>query len=559
MTSSAEKRRFRKIVLFSIGINLLMWILSLFCCPSWEANDDITMQGLLYGIYGESTSNLIYMSRMWGIILCLLIKLPFNVYIMAQVFAILLSSSIVSVVFIERFGKKGLLSVMIWCAAVFECYISLQYTKTAGLVTAAGIMGILYFVIERRDKVMTVLSGALILIGYMIRSESALLAGALCLPIILVNIFGKGKSKKDIIRTMIVPVLVIGILIGGCSIFDVFKRNSAEQERLLSRYEYYRQRLSDYHSDMNTAKLVRALSDEGKTDLLYEVCMADCWMQNDPLVFTADKLQELDEMYADEASPAVSEVVSKTLSIFLYNLRGTPMLIMMILIQLLAIAFSDKRIYPILSCILYFLTQGAMVYVGRYNLHRVTYIIILVCLMSTLYICGVPAIGSKRKDLNKILFVVVAVILVEVSVATVFMIIRNVRSNLEENTDRYSCYLEIADPDEYYMYYPTSGPAYDPSVSIYSIPQKGKDAYPLGGWDSCFNYSDGVIQHEITGNPFVECIDSDNIRILMPADDDGYNIKLLEGYIMTHYGVNVEETLERSNEFYAVYSLHSVE
>ena len=109
------------------------------------------------------------------------------------------------------------------------------------------------------------------------------------------------------------------------------------------------------------------------------------------------------------------------------------------------------------------------------------------------------------------------------------------------------------------MYYPTSGPAYDPSVSIYSIPQKGKDAYPLGGWVSCFNYSDGVIQHEITGNPFVECIDSDNIRILMPADDDGYNIKLLEGYIMTHYGVNVEETLERSNEFYAVYSLHSVE
>lgn len=559
MTSSAEKRRFRKIVLFSIGINLLMWILSLFCCPAWEANDDIAMQGLLYGIYGEGTSNLIYMSRIWGFMLSLLTKLPFNVYIMTQVLAILLSSTIVSIVFIDRFGKNGLLSVMIWCAAIFECYVFMQYTKTAGLVTTAGLVGLIYFTINRRNRIMTILSGSLILIGYMIRSESAMLAGALCLPIVLASFFEKSKNKKETIRTLIVPFLVVGILIGGCSLFDFYKKNSTEQEKLLSRYEYHRQRLSDYHSDANTAKLAESLRSEGKIDLMYEVCMADCWMQNDPAVFTVDKLQELDEMYADEEHPSVSEVVTKTLSTFFYNMRGTPLLVVMILIQVLAIVFSDKRPYPILSSLMYFLAQGAMVYVGRYNLHRITYIIILACLMSTLYICGVPAIGSKRKDLNKILFVVTAVVLFEASMAIIFLSVRNAHSELSERTEKYSRYLEIADPDEYYMYYPTSGPISDPNLSIYSIPQKGKDAYPLGGWVSCFNYSDGVIQHEITGNPFVECIDSDNIRILMPADDDGYNIKLLEGYIMTHYGVNVEETLERSNEFYAVYSLHSVE
>lgn len=555
MTDTSAKSRAGRIILFSLIANLTVWLLSLLCSSSWDDNDDIAMQGLLYGVYGTSgTSNLVFINRLLGVLLLKCAEvLPFNVYIAMHISIYFASSVFVTAILADKFGKKGALFHLIWLTSVFECYCLPQFTKTAGVAAIAGVLGLLHFTAGKRSHLKILVSMLFVVAACMVRSESLKLV-LLALSGIMIYVFvEKIRVSKDMLVRYAVVCVVAVILVAGTDLVGNALRNSGDADRAYNEYNVLRSSMVDnYNHAKNVGVVASEMSDNGDMLGLTEICMVNSWMHNDPEVFTADRMRELNGIL-DEASskPSPALILNVMRDIVFSNLSREPIFLLLLILCVNGLIFSDKRLYAGYVLLVYLFLNAYTVYNGRYNVHRVNYLILLSCIVTLMYVIGIPDLGNG-KDLKSLLKI--SVVLLPVAFACIFMILNLVTTTgniMNAAYDRYEKCSQILDPNERYMVQPDAGIAGDPSVSIYSIPAADTmHAFPMGGWMCGLPVTEDVVMCDIKGNPWTECVDSEDIRLLMPSDDDGYCIKLVESYIYYHYGIKSEETLERSNEYY---------
>lgn len=208
-------------VLFAMILNVILvaGLLILFR-PIYETNDDITLCNIVDGSWGTYSPNLVYINRLLGYLLSGLYK-TFGVISWYAVlhYAVLFFSfcAITNVVLhkIDSLYKIAVLLIFL-CVFGFETYLKIQFTKTAGVATAAGVLLLLEYISgEFRSKIRVFFGYLLALAGFMYRTDQFLLTMLLLSGIGVMILFdGKGRDWiKKIMRAFVlfVPLLVLAM------------------------------------------------------------------------------------------------------------------------------------------------------------------------------------------------------------------------------------------------------------------------------------------------------------------------------------------------------------
>ena len=198
----------------------------------YESLDDFFMHSVLTGAYGgEYDIHLYFVNAIYGVFLWPFYKILPNVgwYPLFEKAIVFCSFVAISYLLITRFKNKlGLAFTFLILASVsLDFYLHVEFTKCAGISTAAGIF--LFAIGNDERKRSYLLWGVLFMVaGYVFRKEMFLLGIPTLAVILLFNwLFARSIWKGGIIGLL----LLIGILL-GLKAFDssLYKNND---------YEYY--------------------------------------------------------------------------------------------------------------------------------------------------------------------------------------------------------------------------------------------------------------------------------------------------------------------------------
>lgn len=219
--------------LLALAANAVVLVLSL-ALGGWkyESLDDFFMHSVLTGAYGgEYDIHLYFVNAIYGVFLWPFYKILPNVgwYPLFEKAIVFCSFVPISYLLITRFKNKlGLAFTFLILACVsLDFYLHVEFTKCAGISTAAGIF--LFAIGNDERKRSYLLWGVLFMVaGYVFRKEMFLLGIPTLAVILLSNwLFARSIWKGGIIGLL----LLIGIVL-GLKAFDssLYKNND---------YEYY--------------------------------------------------------------------------------------------------------------------------------------------------------------------------------------------------------------------------------------------------------------------------------------------------------------------------------
>lgn len=210
-------------VWFAIFVNFfVLLILIVLFQPIYETNDDMAMSNIVDGSWGKYSPNLVFESRFIGFILSWLYQ-TFNVvpwYAVLQYVVLFGSFVAITNVVLHKIDS---IYQMLACLAflfvfAFESFIRIQFTKTAAVATAAGVLILLGYLSEQyKSKLKLVLGYFLAFIGSMYRIEQFFLEIFLLSGIGVIILFsGQGKERIKIIgKALILFFTLLVIVIGG--------------------------------------------------------------------------------------------------------------------------------------------------------------------------------------------------------------------------------------------------------------------------------------------------------------------------------------------------------
>lgn len=137
---------------FSLLINLVVIFVSIFLFhPFFEENDDVGIAMLVEGAYGIKDAHLIISSSVLGKILVCLQSLWGNVRWHAVLQYLFLFISFTALTYCLSKDTRGrVLSSFLLLALFYECYVALQFTKTAMVVAAIGYLILFYLADNER-------------------------------------------------------------------------------------------------------------------------------------------------------------------------------------------------------------------------------------------------------------------------------------------------------------------------------------------------------------------------------------------------------------------------
>ena len=173
---------------FSFLLNaLLLIVLLVVFRPVYETNDDFGLANMVNGVKGARDAHLIYSHYFLGLLLKVLYQLRQSVPWFSVLQYVVLYVSFTSITYVLTRRAKNQSTIwfsyllVIWFA--YEGYIKLQYTKTAGIASVAGILLLFYAVCSQRvSKSALVVGFVLGCTGFMYRyaqffAEAALMTG----------------------------------------------------------------------------------------------------------------------------------------------------------------------------------------------------------------------------------------------------------------------------------------------------------------------------------------------------------------------------------------------
>lgn len=258
-------RRRLLLLLLSLAFNIsMMFLLYRLFDPVFEGNDDITVVQFVNGSCGSFDPHMVYQNYLMGIVLSALYRaapeMPW--YSWFQFWALSLSFTAVTYVLSCRIrrGAGFVLALLVQSWAAYECYINLQYTKTAGVLAAAGMLLLWHGLRDRRILKGSVLGGIglavwSILYRYVQFAACAALTAGIPLLMLLDAACRKGDEEDasgesagplQIFLRCLAACAVLGVLLAGLVKFD---RAMYDRDPVWKNYAAYnnaRSELMDY-------------------------------------------------------------------------------------------------------------------------------------------------------------------------------------------------------------------------------------------------------------------------------------------------------------------------
>ncbi len=244
-----------KILLLSALLNVLILVSLLFLFyPSFETNDDMAIALSVNGARGYYDAHLVYTNYIIGLVLSMLYRIRNQVpwYTLLQYAALFGAFTAVLYSVVRRLKSAAALwlGVLVIYFFAYDGYIRIQYTKTAGIVSAAGIFLLLSAAEQGRTAWKRLLCGyALSCAGFLYReqqffAELALMSGIGVFLLLEGAEKGTNLAKKRFFRCVCIFAALL-VLTGCLHMTDRAAYRSKEWQEYLE-YNELRTELLDY-------------------------------------------------------------------------------------------------------------------------------------------------------------------------------------------------------------------------------------------------------------------------------------------------------------------------
>lgn len=302
---------------FSLAFNIcMMHLLFRLFDPVFEGSDDITIVQFVNGSCGSYDPHLVYQNYLVGLVLSLLYRhFPMTPwYSWFQFWALCASFTAITYVLCCRVrrGAGFALALLVQSFAAYECYINIQYTKTAGVLAAAGMLLIWNGIWGDGEKGRILMADVLwgialavcsILGRYAQFAACAVLTAGIPLLMLLDagRIPGTPQKKQIILRCLCVGA-VLGVLTAGLVLYD---RNVYEKDPVWKNFIEYnnaRSELMDYGMP-DYEEYEEKYTGLGVSRAAYD--LFDTWNSGDTDVFSTEVMKELSRV-REKKKPGLS-------------------------------------------------------------------------------------------------------------------------------------------------------------------------------------------------------------------------------------------------------------
>lgn len=526
---------------FALVLNLLiLFTMVLFMKPRGETDDDTAIRTLINGVRGESNPRLVYQNYFLGIIYQSLYGVSDRIpwYTVVQYVLLLCAFTTVTYVILQRIEKwNGIfLSSLLLIYFGFECYIRIQYTKTAGVLTGAGIFLIFYSI--TKEKICWKALGMgwfLSCFGAFYRFPQFLACAALMTGIGLCLILELSQFKKmqclKRLGRYVGSFGILGILVIGFYIADT----TAYKDDPL--WEYYKE-----FNELRTELLDYGFPDYDQNEALYQELGIDrnawrlykSWNFNDPDKFTLEVMQAL-----VDAKP--QETLSKThvkefFKMFPLNFFKTRTFLCFLFVAVFWLIWGIHKKQVVASLFYEMVLFGGiyfyLFYKGRYLYNRVDMGFWFVLCLVVIWFLE----GKERKvftSVTGILCVVVLVISQKTWSQDWWINNQKFLNKRENNRAR----LEKIGQDKEHLYLIKMGGVYigDSYGPFDDMPQGLLDNVSwLGGWVANTEVCQKVLENYGVTNPYRDMIGNDKIYLIDKSID-----RTME-YLRTYYDKDAE-------------------
>lgn len=289
---------------FACFLNLLVLaVLLLILRPAYETNDDISISMIANGAWGVRDMHVICQNYLLGILYTAFYRIGHGMipwYALIQYTFVFAALSTVTVVLFRRIERNGafLINGILLIYFGYECYIRMQYTKTAGIMLGAGTFLLFYEIEKEKSSWLAMIWGILLaVVGSLYRFEEAavcciLMAGIGLYFLVTAKQWGERMAKKLI--TLFAVFGVTGALMVGCELMDQHLYAKDSDWNAFMQYNEYRSNLTDY-SIAAYDDYKEAYKELGITKTAYRIFRNGLNFY-DPDVYSLDTLKKMDEM-----------------------------------------------------------------------------------------------------------------------------------------------------------------------------------------------------------------------------------------------------------------------
>lgn len=547
----------RERVWFAATVNLLiLGILLLIFRPAFETNDDMGIALFVNGAKGTYDAHLVYSNYLLGLILSVLYQftggLPW--YSLLQYAVLFLSFTAIFHVVVRKMKSVSAVwisVIVIWIFA-YEGYIHIQFTKTAGIISAAGILLLLYAAAQEKAGWKLPACGYLLAcFGFMYREHQFLAELALMSGIGLFLLLDGAETRaKELWRRLRRCLLFFGALalLAGC--LHVTNSLSYRSLQWKEYFEYNRLRteLLDYgfpdYAENRAEYLALGVN---RTALrLYRQ-----WSYADTEKFTPEVMRGLIALKEPKTlGPRFLIDFLKDVPRQFFRRISACCLLVILLYSLYCARHSRSALITVgYEALLGFLLYLALYYKGRYLINRVDVGLCLAGILVLLWV--VPSGKGGFSSGLGLVFLCMAVLLPQASWKSAWRIssaeqsgrMREARAALEEIT---------ADKEHLYVY-KTRTLSFAAAYGVFDTIPFGSagNVLGLGGWPAFTpGYCSQMEEYGVT-NPYRDLIGSDRLYLV---DDD---IKLTMKYIHKYYDSSAKAVLVSEYPEFQVYRIVS--
>lgn len=547
-------------IFISLSTSLIILIvLILLFRPKYETNDDSGLISFISGAKGIYDGHMVYVGYFLGALEAFLYR-TFPGIPVHSVLLYLFQFAAMAGIFYVCLSKKKNRSI---CTVIlvslvfffFEYFIRLQYTKTSGFITVAGLFLILYAAENSGKKYLSFVLGAiLVLLGFCLHPVQCIAEIGIMSSLGIYILIGLFTDSRDVIfHSLKRYMIAMAILLAGCFFMWYMNRIAYKNPQWQAYLEYneLRTELFDYGfpSYKTNKSAYEELGIDHDTYKLYK-----SWNFADTEFFTTDVMRKLISLKEEKVIDI--EFVKGFFREIPTGILKTPSFICFLLLLcywIIMCKHSRKDILTVIYLLLVITVLYAyLYYCGRYLYNRVD---VSIWFASTIVLIWLIMDGEVRKP-HFLLPSAIIMLLIILS-ATSGVMKKSIRTDQTKRKERKAAarmvYQKInEDPEHLYMM-----KAGTLSLSkCYDVFERTPynilgNIYCVGGWPSLTPTYMNPLQKYNVSNPYGDIIDNDKVYFV---DDD---IDQTLTYLRSHYSDQVKAELIKTIGTHNVYRIYT--
>ncbi len=538
---------------FAIFLNIIFFAFQLaIFYPAFETNDDMGVMSFVNGVKGTYDEHLVYVNSLWGRLLKSLYTWNVTIqwYTVIQYGLLFISFTAITWVMLRwlKHGSALWLVAVVLVVFTYQGYVRIQYTKSAGIYAAAGLLLLFYAIFQEKLAKAAWAAGMLLaLIGSFYRFDQFLCEFALFTALGLYALLS--AKRRGASHTLVKCVVTAGILAAcagagkGADMLDY----TQEDWRAYREYDAARSDLLDYGvPDYDTYKETYDRLEIDKAGWQ----MLRWWTHTDTEKITADTYRQLAALREKKTiSRQFFEDLAKTVGPGLLKIHGFWAAVLMALLWILR---GRKGLSEWLT-VLYLLAVTAFLYVFLFYRGRVLYTRV----DTGIWLAAVLIFMWLQKPGRRILPACLCLVILLAAAGGMqyaghehWRIVCQQKAE-QEHLDRQQVLKEIHEDQEHLYLTKIGTVSYASSYGVWeAVPfGSGDNQYPLGGWTANSPVYMEVLRRYGVGNPFRDMIDNEKVYLIDNAVD------LTVSYLQAWYDQKAQARLVREIGDLKVYQI----